>query len=155
MVGCFQTYSDRYSSSGQKRESNYVLDLNPEDEVWHTGQKEVRILDTLEPLVQGHRLTVSRTVIEEDYELQRSDPKYSFIQQFTRITRDKGCLPHEDRLEAVQLACSHFTERLNKVKQKQVDAHKEEALDEELRKFKRHYFSQHEHGDDYSVLRQY
>jgi hypothetical protein len=48
------------------------------EEVHHTGQKELRILDGLEGVVQTHRLIVDRRVIESDLEVQDRDPLYSF-----------------------------------------------------------------------------
>jgi hypothetical protein len=39
---------------------------------WSRGQKELRILDTLEPIVASHRLIVDRRVIEEDLKVQES-----------------------------------------------------------------------------------
>lgn len=105
---------------------------------WSSTQKESRILDTLEPVVKSHRLIVDRRVLEEDAKVQADHSKYSFIQQFTRMARIKGCLPNEDRLEAVSMACSYWTERMKIDKDRSLQRHKEAALDAELRKFKEH-----------------
>lgn len=102
---------------------------------WASTQKEMRILDTLEPLVQSHRLVVDRKVIERDTAVQQDKSQYSFIQQFTRMARIKGCLPHEDRLEAVSMACGYWIERMRIDKDKALKTHKESLIDEELRKF--------------------
>ena len=59
------------------------------------GQKEVRIIETLEPLLNQHRLVISPEVAK-DKVLQR---------QLTRITRMRGCLDHDDRVEALAMAC--------------------------------------------------
>ena len=59
------------------------------------GQKEVRIIETLEPLLNQHRLVISPEVAK-DTVLQR---------QLTRITRMRGCLDHDDRVEALAMAC--------------------------------------------------
>lgn len=105
---------------------------------WSNTQKEMRILDTLEPIVQSHRLVVDRKVIEADLRLQADKSQYSFIQQFTRMARIKGCLPHEDRLEAVSMGCSYWAERMKIDKDRSLATHKEALLDAELKRFMDH-----------------
>ena len=105
------------------------------EEVYHTGQKEVRMLDTLEPLFQGHKLVVSRKVIEKDAAVNAETPNYSLIYQFTRLSRLKGALAHDDRVEAVYMACAHFTDRLGRDQDKALQQHKDTAFQEELKKF--------------------
>lgn len=112
-----------------------------EDSEWSRGQKELRILDVLEPVVQAHRLTVDRRVIERDLEVQQDSPQYSFVHQFTRMERTRGALSHEDRLEAVAGAVQYFTERMSRDQQKAHESHKEKMLDEELRNFRNHVFN--------------
>jgi hypothetical protein len=51
------------------------------------------------------------------------------------MARIKGCLPHEDRLEAVSMACGYWIERMRIDKDKALKTHKESLIDEELRKF--------------------
>lgn len=111
---------------------------DPQDMPWHTGQKELRILKTMEPLTQQHRFVVDRRVIEEDLKLQAETPRYSFIQQYTRLSREKGALPNEDRLEAVQMACQYWVDRMDRDTDKALENHKDKLLDEELRKFMNH-----------------
>lgn len=108
---------------------------------WSSTQKELRILDTLEPLVQSHRLVVDRRVIEEDMKVLTDKPRYSFIHQFTRMARIKGCLPNEDRLEAVSMACAYFVERMQVDKDRALKTHKDTLLDEELKRYKKHVIS--------------
>lgn len=115
--------------------------IDDEYNSWSSTQKELRILDTLEPVVQSHRLVVDRRVIEKDIEQQRDIERYSFIQQFSRMARLKGCLPNEDRLEAVSMACGYFTAKMDRDQSRAVEQHKEKLMDEELRKYKDHVFS--------------
>lgn len=61
-------------------------------------RKEWRILDTLEPVVQTHRMVISRQVAEN----------HRFQTQFTRICREEECLPHEDELDALAGAVSQW-----------------------------------------------
>lgn len=106
-----------------------------EFDAWSSTQKENRILDVLTPVMRSHRLVVDRRVIEADIVQQAADQSYSLIYQMTRMARIKGCLGHEDRLEALSMACSYWTARMKLDSSKAVENHKAEALDKELRKF--------------------
>ena len=75
-----------------------------------SGQKELRIIDTLEPLLGQHRLVITQQAITRDYQsIQRfpADVKltYSCFYQMAHVTSDKGCLRHDDRLDALSGAC--------------------------------------------------
>jgi hypothetical protein len=107
---------------------------------WSSGQKELRILDTLEPLIQNHKLVVDRKVVESDLELQRENPRYSLVYQMTRISRQKGALANDDRIEAVSMACAYWVERMDRDEQKSHENHKQDLLDQELRKFQEDAF---------------
>lgn len=109
--------------------------FDEEWEGWSSTQKELRILDTLEPIIQSHRLIVDRRVIEADLLVQADKPQYSLIHQMTRMARLKGCLPHEDRLEAVSMACQYWIERLQIDQDHAFQEHKNELLDAELQRF--------------------
>jgi len=107
---------------------------------WSVGMKESRILQTLEPVVQQHRLVVDRRVIEKDIELlqQERTRAYSLVYQFTRMENTRGALAHEDRLEAVAMACQYWVERMNQDRDKAIEARREELMEEEIRKFMEH-----------------
>jgi hypothetical protein len=113
---------------------------------WSSGMKEHRILDTLEPILASHKLIINRQVIEDDRKVQLEQQAYSFIYQMTRLSRIKGCLPHDDRIDAVAMAAGYFVEKMNRDQQKAVDLHKEAQLDSELAKFKKHVFGVHAPG---------
>ena len=102
---------------------------------WSLGQKELRIMDILEPVITNHKLTVDRKVIEEDLKTQTETPQYSLIYQMTRMTRLKGALAHEDRLDALAMACGYFMDRISRDEEKAQKAHKDALLDAELKKF--------------------
>jgi hypothetical protein len=91
-------------------------------------QKEKRIIDTLEPVLSQHRLVVSRDVIEAD--LAVKEPHYQLFYQLTRITRDKGALRHDDRLEAVAGAVGYFTEMMDQDQRQSEEKHRAAALRE-------------------------
>lgn len=69
-----------------------------------TTSKENRILDVLEPIFAQHRLVVSRSVAQNQ--------KLQY--QITRITRQRGCLQHEDELESLANACWLWQNSLNR-----------------------------------------
>lgn len=73
---------------------------------WAKGQKEVRIIDTLEPVMTAHRLVVNEQVLREDVKLD--DRNYSLLYQMTHITRERKCLTHDDRLDAVAGGVAYF-----------------------------------------------
>lgn len=102
---------------------------------WVSGQKELRILDTLEPLMGSHKLVIDRRVVEKDLVQQHKDSRYSLIQQLTRITRDKGSIPHDDRIEAVAMAARYFTDMMNRDADKEHAKHKEKLTESELKAF--------------------
>jgi hypothetical protein len=93
------------------------------EEVRHNIQKEQRIIDTLEPVMSRHKLVVSRYVIEKDYKTSYLAPKdsngkardhYSLFYQITHINRDKGCLVHDDRLDALAMGVASFADKMNR-----------------------------------------
>ena len=74
------------------------------------GQKEVRIIDNIEPLLTNHKLIMNYELIQDDYEEVKKEPTnivYSLLYQLTHITRDKGSLVHDDRLDALAIACQY------------------------------------------------
>ena len=88
------------------------------EETWETGQKELRIIDTLEPLLTSHRLIISPDVIEDDFNsIQRYPPElrgtYRLLHQIALITRERGCLRHDDRLDALASAVRYVVEKLD------------------------------------------
>jgi len=88
------------------------------EETWETGQKELRIIDTLEPLISSGRIVISPEVVEKDAESTEKYPvevrsTYRLIHQMAMITRDKGALRHDDRLDALAGAVRYVVERLD------------------------------------------
>lgn len=80
------------------------------EEAYATGQKERRIIDTLRPITQRHRLIVHRTALEMDTELLKQYPSdkrrhRSGFYQMQHITTDRGSLEKDDRLDALEGLC--------------------------------------------------
>ena len=82
-------------------------------EVKNTKQKELRIIDTLEPVLMRHKLIVNRSVIENDYRRYETNQAYSLIYQMTRMSRDKNAIAHDDRLDAVTMATSYWLNNMD------------------------------------------
>lgn len=116
----------------------YPCTINPEATRSHT-QKERRIIDTLEPVLNQHRLVVDRKVIEDD--LKADDPKFSLFYQLTRITKDKGALVHDDRLDALAGAVAYWQESLRRNQDSIVDEHRAMLLEKDLSNFMDHVFT--------------
>jgi hypothetical protein len=81
-------------------------------------RKEERILDALEPVTTQHRLIVDRGVVEYDLASNQDLPLEERLQktlayQLTRLSRDKGALKHDDRVDALAMGVAYFTDRLN------------------------------------------
>ena len=87
------------------------------EDVMETGQKELRIIDTLEPILARHRLIIHEDVFHNDIAQVQKYPvdkrtTYTLWNQLTKITRDKGALIHDDRLDAVAGATRPWIERI-------------------------------------------
>ena len=83
------------------------------EEIRNNIQKEKRIIDSLEPLMNQHRLVFDYSAIKKDIEFGLSEPKniyYSLIYQMTHITKDRGALVHDDRLDALTLGVQFWNE---------------------------------------------
>ena len=104
------------------------------EEIRHSVNKEKRIIDTLEPILNQHRLVVDDKVITQDYQSE-VDLKYKLFYQLTRLTRDRGSLIHDDRLDALSIAVGYWVETLDRDIQQAVDDHKKDLLDKELERF--------------------
>jgi hypothetical protein len=110
------------------------------EEVRHNKQKELRIVDTLEPVLNSHRLIVDPTVINNDYRSALSYPieqqtRYMLMYQLSRITRDRGSLVHDDRLDALSIAVGYWVQQMAAdVNQSMIDR-QQELLHEELDSF--------------------
>ena len=110
------------------------------EEVRHNKQKELRIVDVMEPVLNSHRLIVDPSVINNDYKSALSYPieqqtRYMLMYQLSRITRDKGSLVHDDRLDALSIAIGYWVQQMAAdVNQNMIDR-KQELLDQELTNF--------------------
>jgi len=110
------------------------------EEVRHSKQKELRIIDTLEPVLNAHRLIVDPKVIKHDYQSALSYPiekqaYYQLFHQLSRITKERGSITHDDRLDALAIAVAYWTEQMAASADRNMLERKQELLQEELTKF--------------------
>jgi len=105
------------------------------EEVRHNIQKEKRIIDTLEPIMNGHRLVVDENTIKEDFKLE---PNHQLFRQLTRITRDRGALRHDDQIDALAIAANYWVERMDRDQTLSYQQHKDELINKDLEKFMEH-----------------
>lgn len=110
------------------------------EEVKHSKQKELRIIDTLEPVLNQHRLIVDKKLIEQDYRGNQHLPqdmalRYQLFYQMSRVTKDKGALAQDDRLDALAIAVAYWTEQMGRDVDRAVQEAKDAKVDEELRNF--------------------
>lgn len=106
-------------------------------EVKSKGQKELRICDVLEPIMGSHRLIVNAAAIVQDYQSASDkdgvrNPIYSLFYQMTRISRERGALAHEDRLDALAIGVQFFVESMAKDANKGEREVTEEWLEEQM-----------------------
>lgn len=121
----------------------YLVKTHPVtvEEVKHSIQKERRMLDVLEPAVHQHRLVVDRQCFLDDMTSTQEYPDgehnhhYQLWWQFTRCTRERGCLRHDDRLDALSMAVAYFADRLAEDQDAAARKSREVAQDEYLRDF--------------------
>ncbi len=110
------------------------------NEVRHSVQKEKRILDVLEPVMNRHKLIVDESVIQSDFNSTQHLPadkslKYQLFYQMTRLTRDRGSLAHDDRLDVLAIAVNYWTEQMSRDVDEAMHYHKNEKLQRELESF--------------------
>lgn len=77
------------------------------------GQKETRIIETMEPVIARGALIWNSAAIDEDRDTSQVHPSakrglFSVFHQIGKITRDRACLNHDDRLDALAGAVQHW-----------------------------------------------
>ena len=103
-----------------------------------TTNKHRRILDTLEPLISQHRIIFDKKVVQNDYELTNNlySPeqalKYQLFYQISRLQKSANTLRHDDRIDALQIACQYWQKQLAKDQDIAFRQRKEDLLNAEL-----------------------
>jgi hypothetical protein len=102
------------------------------EEVRNSTQKERRIIDTLEPVMMRHKLIVNKAVIEDDYRTYEKGFQYSLMYQLTRISKDRGALSHDDRLDALTMAIAYWLDVMDRDAEVGLEELEEEQLEKWL-----------------------
>ncbi len=110
------------------------------EEVRANVRKEDRIIDTLEPVFNQHRLVVNRSVVEWDYNSNKEAPPeerllYMLFYQMSRMCREKGAVKHDDRLDCLAQGVKYFTDALAISAQEEVKTRKREEWNDMLQAF--------------------
>jgi len=103
------------------------------EDVRNNKTKELRIIDTLEPVMNSHRLIIDRKVIEKDF---RSNPqetperrlKLQLVYQLSRISRHRGSLVHDDLVDSLAGAVAYWTDYMAQNEDLNISKRKDELL---------------------------
>ena len=110
------------------------------EEVRANVRKEDRIIDSLEPVLNQHRLIVDRGVIDWDYASNKDSPAeerllYMLFYQMSRMCREKRAVKHDDRLDCLAQGVKYFTDALSISAQDQIRLRKSEEWEYTLAEF--------------------
>ena len=110
------------------------------EEVRANVRKEDRIIDSLEPVLNQHRLIIDRGIIEWDYSSNKDSPAeerllYMLFYQMSRMCREKRAVKHDDRLDCLAQGVKYFTDALSISAQQQIDLRRKEEWDILLEEF--------------------
>ena len=86
-----------------------------------SGQKEVRIINQIEPVMNQHRLVIDRSLAKDD----------KLMYQLTRLTQERNCLEHDDRIEALANCVGRFRMNLSQDQDRQKKRFQENLWREE------------------------
>lgn len=98
-----------------------------------SGQKETRIIGKLEPAMSSHRVVIDRALVTASLKGDTTNVYDGFF-QLTRLTRDRGSLKHDDRIEILSEAVAHWQEQLKVDQEKAEKRAKDRAMEEEIRR---------------------
>ena len=110
------------------------------EEVRANVRKEDRIIDSLEPVLNQHRLIIDRGVIDWDYASNKDSPAeerllYMLFYQMSRMCREKRAVKHDDRLDCLAQGVKYFTDALSISAQDQIQLRKKEEWNNMLAEF--------------------
>ena len=99
----------------------------------HTS-KEHRIIDTLEPVMNQHRLIVDEAILKGDAR-NPDEMKLTLSYQMTRLTRDRNSIPKDDRIDVLAMAVQYWVEQMAKDVDSIEDELAEQLREKELARF--------------------
>ena len=115
----------------------YGMDI---EEVRANVRKEDRLIDTLEPVMNQHRLIIDKSVVDWDYTSNPDEPpekrlQYMLFYQLSRMCREKGAIKHDDRLDCLAQGVKYFTDTLAISAQEEINQRKREEWNDMLDSF--------------------
>ena len=110
------------------------------EEVRANVRKEDRIIDSLEPVMNQHRLVVDKKVIEWDYASNKDEAPelrlmYMLFYQMSRMCREKGAVKHDDRLDCLAQGVKYFTDAMSISAHEAIKTRKREEWDSMIADF--------------------
>lgn len=96
---------------------NVGLQIGVEDSEYAVGRKEQRICDTLEPVINNHKLIFNQDILISDVKSVNQYPMdkrkvFQLLFQVAHITRDVGSLLKDDRVDALSGGVRYYASRL-------------------------------------------
>lgn len=103
-----------------------------------SGQKELRIINTLAPVLGRGSLVFTEQAVEHDLStVTRYSPQeqahYSGFYQISRLTRQKDSLPHDDRADALEGLVRKFQADLAQDQAKRVEAQRKREWEDMMK----------------------
>lgn len=107
------------------------------DEYKVVGQKELRVIDKLEPILNQHRLIMDKKIVEDQMDNIPRDAGerarlYNGFYQLAYITKDRGSLKQDDRVDVLAEAVGHFTTQVDRDVKKAEEMSNQRALERAL-----------------------
>ena len=108
------------------------------EEVRATLRKEQRIIDSLEPILNQHRLVIDRSVIDWDYTSNKDEAPekrlmYMLFYQMSRMCMEKGAVRHDDRIDCLAQGVKYFTDAMGISAQEAVNQRKRDDWNDMVR----------------------
>lgn len=104
-----------------------------------SGQKEGRIADKLEPVMNSHRLVMDKEIVENQLgELPEAGERkhlYNGFYQMAYLTRERGSLRQDDRIDVLAEAVGYFTEAIARDTEAAADRREQKERDKSIKDF--------------------
>ena len=87
-----------------------------------------------------HKLIIDPKVIQKDYDSVQHHPpekaqRYMLTYQMTRVTKQRGALAHDDRLDALAMGVAYWVEQMAADVEMEMQDRKNKLMMDELDKF--------------------
>src|SRR5690625_1304286 len=121
-------YFNGTDSNGNRRVTGVgVTDANA------SGQKERRIIDSIRPVLQRHRLVLHKSAVDMDLEMIKQYPmdrrlEYSGLYQLQNITTDRGSLKKDDRVDVLEQLVRQLVDHLVVDEDKEIELRQQQEF---------------------------